>query len=309
MHLVIGAGEFLGDAVSRALAPDVPLIELQADADAETLTDAMRGVDVVHICAQAWSPARRLKYRKKPPPLLHRIVDAARHAGVRRLVLVSTADVYGPDHFTRINEKAGLKPVHPYERLKLYEEAWLKAEANDLEVVAVRPTRVFGPGEDFIIPSLMGRMAAGRLWLPAGGRTRQTFIAAADVGRACLAAAERGKPGRSYLVAGFESSWRTFLEVAAEALDIPCHVGGLPYDVAFLRGLSAQMLTPSGAALWPGLYAVDVIGKPHLYDDSQSRRDLTWSPSVGSFEQEMPVMADWLETFVRTARRRATSRA
>ena len=38
----------------------------------------------------------------------------------------------------------------------------------------------------------------------------------------------------------------------------------------------------------------DVIGKPHQYDDSQSRRDLTWSPSVGSFEQEMPRMATWL---------------
>ena len=308
MHLVIGAGEFLGDAVSRALASEVPLIELHADADPETLADAMKGVDVVHICAQSWSPTRRLRYRKKPPPLLPRVVDAARHAGVRRLVLVSTADVYGPDHFTRINEKAELKPVHPYERLKLFEEMWLKAEANDLEVVVVRPARVFGPGEDFIIPSLMSRMAAGRLWLPAGGRTQQTFIAAADVGRACLAAAERGKPGRSYLVVGFESSWRTFLEGAADAIDIPCHVGGVPYDVAFLRGLGAQMVTPSGAAVWPGLYAVDVIGKPHLYDDSQSRRDLTWSPSVGSFDQEMPVMADWLEQFARPARR-AASRA
>ncbi len=28
MHLVIGAGEFLGDLVSRTLATEVPLIEL-----------------------------------------------------------------------------------------------------------------------------------------------------------------------------------------------------------------------------------------------------------------------------------------
>ena len=307
MHLVVGAGEFLGDAVSRALAPEVPLIELHADADTETLTDAMKGVDVVHVCAQAWSPARRLRYRKRPPTLLVRTVEAARHAGVRRIVLVSTADVYGPDHFKRINEKAELKPIHPYERLKLFEEAWLRSDANDLEVVVVRPARVFGEGEDFIIPALVTRMAAGRLWLPAGGRTMQAFIAASDVGRACLAAAERGKPGRSYLVVGFESTWRAFLEAAAHALDIPCSVASMPYDVAFLRGLSTQMVTPSGAALWPGLYAVDVIGKPHLYDDSQSRRDLTWSPSVGSFEQEMPLMADWLETFARSARRRATT--
>ncbi|HEY6875779.1 MAG TPA: NAD(P)H-binding protein, partial [Candidatus Dormibacteraeota bacterium] len=118
MHLVIGAGEFLGDRVSRTLATEgVPLIELGADADDETLRDAMSGVEVVHICAMAWSPARRLKLRKDPPPFLMRVVEAARSANVRRLVLVSTADVYGPDHRVRINEKSELKPVHVFEKL------------------------------------------------------------------------------------------------------------------------------------------------------------------------------------------------
>lgn len=46
--------------------------------------------------------------------------------------------------------------------------------------------------------------------------------------------------------------------------------------------------------MWPGVFAVDVIGKPRIYDDSYSRRELTWSPSVGSLEQEMPAMAPWL---------------
>src|SRR5215510_11511222 len=155
MHLVIGAGEFLGDLVSRTLATEVPMIELGADSDEETLRDAMSGVEIVHIVAQAWSPARRLRYRNEPPALLARVVDAARHAGVRRLVLVSTADVYGPDHNTRINEKTSLKPVHAFERLKLLEEHWLLGEADDLEVVVVRPARVFGVGEDWLVAKLL----------------------------------------------------------------------------------------------------------------------------------------------------------
>ena len=152
------------------------------------------------------------------------------------------------------------------------------------------------------------RLRAGRVWLAGGGRMTQTFIAAADVGRACLAAAERGKPGRSYLVTGFEATWREFLELAAHALGIRCNVVGIPYDLAFLRGLGADIVTPSGAPLWPGLYAVDVIGKPHQYDDSQSRRDLTWSPSVGSFEQEMPAMEDWLDRLAAARRPAAAQR-
>ena len=92
MHLVIGAGEFLAGHVTRALAADVPVIELNADADEETLVDAIAGVEVVHYCTQAWSPARRLRYRKSPPHLLQQLLDAAERTRVRRFVHVSTAD-------------------------------------------------------------------------------------------------------------------------------------------------------------------------------------------------------------------------
>jgi len=309
MQLVIGAGEFLGGSVSRALAGEVPLIELPADAAEETLTDAMRGVEVVHVCSESWSPARRLRYRRRTPTLLERVVGAARKADVRRIVHVSTADVYGPDHFKRINEKAELHPVHAYERLKLMEETWLFENVDDLEVVVLRPARVFGPGEDWLIPRLVHGLSRGRLWLPGGGRAAQTFIAAADVGRACLAAAERGRPGHSYVVAGFDSSWAEFLQLAAHALEIPCSLGSLPYDLAYLRGLGEEIITAAGAPMWPGIYAVDVIGKPHLYDDSQSRRELTWSPSTGSFEQEMPQLAPWLSSLASAAKAAATQGA
>ena len=309
MHLVIGAGEFLGDSVSRALASEVPLIELASDADEETLTDAMSGVEIVHVCAESWSPARRQRYKRRTPALLERVVNASRAAGVRRIVHVSTADVYGPDHFKRINEKAELRPAHPYERLKLMEETWLIENADDIEVVVLRPARVFGQGEDWLIPRLMIGLSGGRMWLPGGGRAAQTFIAAADVGRACLAAADRGRPGHRYLVAGFDSSWAEFLVLAAHALDIRSTLSSVPYDLAFLRGLGEEIVTPTGAVVWPGVYAVDVIGKPHLYDDSESRRELTWSPSTGSFEQEMPLLAPWLSGLVSAARAAATKSA
>ena len=294
MQLVIGAGEFLGTHVSRALATDVPVIELNADADDESLGDAVSGVEVIHFCAETVSPARRLRYRKSPPHLLQRVVEAARRARVRRIVHVSTADVYGPNHFARVVEKSRVRPAHVYERLKLFEEDWLLEAAKDLEVVVLRPARVFGTGEGWILPRLMAAMVHGRVWLPAGGRAQQTFVAAGDLGRACLAAADRGTPGRRYLVGGFDSTWRDFLVSAARAVGFAAEIGSVPYDLAYVRALAAETMTPEGGVPWPGVYAVDVIGKPHYYDDSWSRRELTWSPAVGSFEQEMPAMSDWL---------------
>jgi nucleoside-diphosphate-sugar epimerase len=296
MHLVIGADEFLGRHVSRALAGEAPVIELNSDADDQTLADAIKSVEVVHHCAQGWSPARRLRFRKAPPPLLQRLVDAARRAGVRRIVHVSTADVYGHDHLARINERVKLKATHAFEKLKLAEDEWLLDAAADLEVVILRPARVFGAGEDWILPRLMQSLTRGRLWLPGGGKAIQTFVAASDLGRACLAAADRGRPGKAYLVGGFESTWRDLLESCARQVGAGAEIVSLPYDVAFVRALATETATPRGAVVWPGVYAVDVIGRPHQFDDSHTRRELTWSPMVGSFEQAMPAMADWLAT-------------
>ena len=171
MHLVIGAGEFLGDHVSHALAGEVPVIALNADADDETLSDAISAIEVVHICAETWSPARRLHYRRAVPSLLKRVVEAARRAGVRRIVHVSTADVFGPNHFARVTEKTKLHPVHAYERLKLFEERWLLDAAQDLEVVIVRH------------PGCSGRERTGDHSAQAHGLPREWTAVAAGRGR------------------------------------------------------------------------------------------------------------------------------
>jgi nucleoside-diphosphate-sugar epimerase len=296
LHLVIGAGEFLGGQVSRALGTEVPVIELSADADEETLNEAMRGVEIVINCAQAWSPARRLRFRKNPPASTRRVVEAARRAGVGRLVHVSTSGVYGSGHVDRITEKSQPNPAHPYTRLRLFEEQWLLEQASrgNFEVVILRPGRVFGLDEDWLLPPLMAAMAKGRLWLPNGGRAVQSFVAATDVGRACLAAGDRGRPGRAYIVAGFDATWRDLLESCARAAGFAAEISGLPFRLAYARAQVTETMTGEGATVWPGTYSVDVIGRTHLLDDSTSRRQLTWSPSIGSFEQEMPAMAGWL---------------
>ena len=86
------------------------------------------------------------------------------------------------------------------------------------------------------------------------------------------------------------------LNAAIRAVGVGGTIVNLPYDVLYLRALAVETLTATGAVVWPGTYAMDVIGRPRLYDDSQSRRELTWSPSVGSFEQEMPRIGAWLST-------------
>jgi len=294
LHLVIGAGEFLGSHVTRALADDVPVIELNADADDETLADAIAGVEVVVFCAETVSPARRQRYRRQPAAALQRVVEAARRARARRLIHVSSADVYGSSHTKRVDPRTELKPAHAFERTKLFEEEWVLANAGDVEVVVLRPARVFGEGEPWILPRLLATAVHGRLWLPGGGRAMQTFVAASDVGRACLAASDRGRPGHRYLIGGFDSTWHDLVASAGRAVGFAAEISSIPYDLVYVRALAVETFTAQGGVVWPGVFALDVLGRPHQYDDSASRRQLTWSPSVGSFEQEMPAIRKWL---------------
>ena len=130
--------------------------------------------------------------------------------------------------------------------------------------------------------------------MPRGGYELQTFVFAGDVGRACLAAADRGQSGKAYVVGGFDSTWKELVQSSARYAGMGAQIVSIPYALAYLRAVATDMVTPRGAVVWPGSFAVDVIGKPHRFDDSKSRRELTWSPKVGSFEQEMPRMASWL---------------
>jgi nucleoside-diphosphate-sugar epimerase len=310
LHLVIGAGEFLGSHVARALAADVPAIELRADADDAALREAISGVEVVVFCAETAAPGHRVRFRRRPPALLQRVLDAARPARVRRFVHVSTADVFGSGQSGRVNERSPLDPAHAYEKAKLFEEDWLlEAAAGLVDVVIVRPARVFGVGDDWILPRLVSAAVRGRVWLPDGGHARQTFVAAEDVGRACLAASDRGRPGHRYLVGGFDATWRDVLISAARAVGFAAEVGSVPFDLAYLAAIGGEMFTPPETAVWPGTFAVDVIGRPRLYDDSWSRRELTWSPSVGSFEQDAAGMAPWLARLPEVEKALADARA
>jgi len=209
-------------------------------------------VEVVLNCAQSWSPRAGCAFGRAR--LLSSNESSRRPGGrgVRRIVARLDRGCLRLGQIRAVNEKSRAQPRHAYERLKLYEEQWLLESADDLEVVILRPARIFGEGEDWILPRLMGALARGRVWLPGGGRAKQTFVSAADVGRACLAASDRGRPGHSYLVGGFDSSWRDLLESAVRAVGVGGTVVNLPYDLLYLRALATEIITAPGAVVWPG---------------------------------------------------------
>lgn len=140
------------------------------------------------------------------------LLDAARAAGVRRVVFSSTAAVYGIPDATPITEDAPLRPINPYGETKRTFEGALRwyGEAYGLRSIALRYFNVAGATERLgevhdpethLIPTIL-RAAEGTIELTIHGTDYPTpdgtgirdYIHVADLADAHLAALEATAP-------------------------------------------------------------------------------------------------------------------
>jgi GDP-4-dehydro-6-deoxy-D-mannose reductase len=139
------------------------------------------------------------------------VLQAALGSGCERVLLVSSADVYGivDEADLPITELHPLRPVSPYAVSKVAADylglqAWL---GRKLEVVRVRAFNHLGPGQTdrFVAPAIASRIAAnereGGDEIPVGNlAARRDLTDVRDVVRAYRLLVERGEPGEAYNV-------------------------------------------------------------------------------------------------------------
>ena len=154
------------------------------------------------------------------------LLEAARQAGVRRVVLASSAAVYGPDGALPQRETAPTVCLSPYAASKQFNEtlAKLYSSTYQLPVVALRYFNVYGPRQSpfseyaAVIPQFIRRFKGGLSPLVYGdGQQTRDFIYVSDVVRAnLLAAEEEGLAGQVFNVcSGAETSLLDLLGVLA----------------------------------------------------------------------------------------------
>jgi UDP-glucose 4-epimerase len=169
--------------------------------DPDAVARAVEGVDVVfHLAASVGNK------RSIDCPVLDaetnaigtlRVLEAARRAGVRKIVTSSSAGIFGELKTLPIREDHPVEPDSPYGASKLYEEkiCLVYAKLYGLEAVCLRYFNVYGPNQRFdaygnVIPIFAFQMLRGEpLTVYGDGEQTRDFVNVADVVRANMGAA------------------------------------------------------------------------------------------------------------------------
>ena len=123
------------------------------------------------------------------------MLEVCRRYHIKRIVYVSSAEVYGRPRARRVSEDASLRPLSPYAAAKVGAEKLVEvfSRAFDLESVILRPFAVYGPGlsPESMIGTVIGQTRQGGAAVLRDLRPVRDFCHVADVAeaiaRACTA--------------------------------------------------------------------------------------------------------------------------
>ena len=231
--LVTGATGFIGGNLARALAArdeemrvlvrptandlairDVKAARVVGDLlSPESLRQAVSGCETVYHCAanySFWSRQREQIYQANVQGTRN-LLDAARAAGVRKVVFTSSVSTIGlpanggGDPSGPLGDES--MPPEPSHLVGHYKQSKFQAEQlalscnnDNFQVVVVNPCAPVGPWD--VKPTPTGRIpldfARGRV--PGYLDTGMNLVDVSDVAQGHILAMERGKPGERYIL-------------------------------------------------------------------------------------------------------------
>ena len=145
-------------------------------------------------------------------------IEAAKKCGVKKLVITSTAGVFGPSVDDKLVDEKFNRTVgffNDYERTKsIADDKALEFAKAGMDIVLVHPTRVFGPGllsESKAVTAMISKYISGKWYiLPGNGKSIGNYVFVDDVVNGHILSMEKGKPGEKYILGGENISYIEF---------------------------------------------------------------------------------------------------
>ncbi|HDH27347.1 MAG TPA: NAD-dependent epimerase/dehydratase family protein [Actinobacteria bacterium] len=282
LRLLIACGRDVG-ALARSDASASVVDGLGARAirgdilDYAGLVDAMRGSETVfHIAGMNMMCVRdREPMRTVNVDGTRNVIRAAAAAGVRRVVYTSSAVTLGERRGEIGSESSRHRGwfLSAYERTKFEAEHVALGERTGVEVVAVNPSSVQGPGRVTGTGRLLLALLNGKL--PFVIDTRISLVDITDCARGHLLAETEGVSGERYVLSGFTMTMEQAVGMLGDVTGVPLRVRTVPASLVGLAGLATEAVgrlrvrTPPFCA-----EMARVIRFGHAYDGSRATREL-----------------------------------
>ena len=306
--LVTGGAGFVGSSVVRAALDRgcrvVTLVEpggttVNLDGlDVEVVTGDLRdarAVDgAVAGCDTVFHVAALYRFWARDPADFYdinvtgtrNVLDAARAHGVGRVVYTSTVGTLGLTGATTdapVDERSFARVDHLFGLYKqskfVAEHEVLRAGAEGLPVVLVQPTTPVGPRD--IGPTPTGRTVLEYLdgRFPGYVDTTLNIVDVEDVAAGHVLAAERGGPGRSYILGGENLTLRDVLATLAAVTGLPAPPRRFPAALALAAGHVSDLVEGRLLHREPTVPLEGArMSTTHMsFDDSRARAELGYS--------------------------------
>jgi len=210
--------------------------------DGPSVKEAAAGCDGLFHCAG------RVSRRPEDAEALFRVhvegtkvtLDAARAAGVKRVVLASTSGTIAVSKEAKVWDETAPSVQDviarwPYYRSKLYaEKAALDRNGPGFEVISVNPSLLLGPGD--VLGSSTGdvvKFLERRVpMIPSGGLS---FVDARDAAAAMVGAMERGRAGEKYLLGSKNVTFEVFFGILSRVSGVKAPTMKAPKSLLLAR--------------------------------------------------------------------------
>ena len=278
----------------------------------EQLENAMKSVDGVFHAAAVFELNAKNPWKDVQEPTIQgsqNVLEAASRKKIKKLIYISSIAAVGTiargekplDEFSW-NERA----IEPYAQAKTIAEkkAWEFSKENNLNMIAILPATMIGPGFFRNTPSTKMFDMLLKNEIPAALPFHFNFIDVRDVALAAILAYESASAQGRYILADetlsvsevFKKVKQLLPELKVPRTVFPLRLAGLLPFIDWLgnklQGTPRQMSRE---------LVKEYAGRYQLFDTSRVKNELAWAPQR-SMNQTFMDMIDWLKNDFRPTR-------
>jgi nucleoside-diphosphate-sugar epimerase len=258
------------------------VVEIRGDMrDAAKAHELVDGADVlVHAAAALPIRGSRALIMEVNVDGTRTLLEAAREAGVGRVLFISSTSVYGVPEVHPIPEDAPLVGVGAYGESKIAAEALVRG--SQIPWVIIRPKTFIGPERLGVFEILFDWIREGRrIYVLGDGSNRYQLLAVEDLVEAIVRAGEREVAGEAFNVGATEfGTVRSDLEALIAHAGTRSRLRPIPARPAevVLRGLELAKVSP--LVEWH----YKTASRDSYVDVSKAQRLLGWDATKSNVE-------------------------